>query len=111
MAHRQEELEDRLATLWNEVVRAHFLTTQPTKEAPVLLEQRRRLVRNLLKQYATQKETQNIAVLFMMDHFHTLLEAELDWLERALASLETGSGNHKDPGERRGGYTVASETQ
>jgi hypothetical protein len=92
MTHEQM-LEQALATLWYEVTQAHFLRTQTTEEILVNLEKRREMVTCLLDHEAAQPQFRNGAAPLMMDHFHTMLKAELAWLERALNMVQTGMDN------------------
>jgi hypothetical protein len=90
-------VENALITLWSEVTQAHFLSTPAIHELTALLEERRHRAQYLLDQNEKdiQPELPSTAALVMMDHFHTLLKAELDWLERALVSLQTSVGNQE----------------
>ena len=95
MTHTPVKVENALITLWSEVAQAHFMCTLATHELPALLEERRHMAQRLLDQNDNQPELPGAAALVIMDHFHTLLEAELAWLERALASLQASAGSQE----------------
>ena len=71
------EAEDSLALLWSEVAQAHFLSTLTVHEATAVLQERYALVRHLLEQDDMQRDSEDVAISCMIDHFHTLLEAEI----------------------------------
>lgn len=86
-------LELALATLWHEVAQAHSLHEQTTVEALVVLERRHEMVMRLLGQKDAQPQIHDGAALLMMDHFSTLLKAELAWLEQTLSMMQASANN------------------
>lgn len=86
------QIEYALVTLWQETGQAHFLHALTTQEILTALEKRRNLAEHLLAQMnreAVQSQRADEASLIMLDHSHTLLNAELAWLDRTIRSLRT----------------------
>ncbi|MBO0779524.1 MAG: hypothetical protein J2P37_11920 [Ktedonobacteraceae bacterium] len=80
--------ERSLALLWHEIRQAHFLYAYESHTALALLEERRELARAMLAQIDMRPVRQHgEAEALMLDHFRSLLQAELAWLERTRTSL------------------------
>ncbi|GHO93977.1 hypothetical protein KSF_040250 [Reticulibacter mediterranei] len=85
-----EKLEYTLATLWQETGQAHFLHALSMPEMLAALEKRRDLAEHLLAQLnreAMSSQYADPASLLMLDHYHTMLDAELNWLQRTIQKL------------------------
>jgi hypothetical protein len=85
-------IEYPLATLWQETGEAHFLHTLTMHETLAALEKRRDLTEQWLAQLnreAMCSQRANTASLLMLDHYHTMLNAELAWLSRTIQILHT----------------------
>ena len=90
MTQRAETLEYTLTMLWQETGQAHFLHALSMPEILVALEKRRDLAEHLLAQLnreATSSQHADSASLLMLDHYHTMLLAELNWLQRTMQKL------------------------
>jgi hypothetical protein len=85
-----EQAEYSLVTLWQETGQAHFIHALTMQETLIALEKRRDLAEHLLAQInreAVHSQRADEASLIMLDHSHTLLNAELAWLDRTIRSL------------------------
>ena len=92
MTQRSETLEYTLATLWHETGQAHFLHALSLPEMLTALEKRRDLAEHLLAQLnreAMSSQHGDPASLLMLDHYHTMLHAELNWLQRTIRKLHS----------------------
>lgn len=85
--------EQALARLWREVAQEHFLRRPTAAEALAALEQRRKLVQQMLGLKEAQPSLGNGAAHLIVNHFHTLLKAESTWLEHALTSVHRSMDN------------------
>jgi hypothetical protein len=79
--------EQALAILWREVAQEHFLRRPTAAEALAALEQRRKLVQQVLGLEEAQPSLDSGAAHVIVNHFHTLPTAESAWLEHALTSV------------------------
>jgi hypothetical protein len=87
-----EKLEYTLATLWQETGQAHFLHTLSMPEMLAALEKRCDLMEHLLAQLnreAMSNQHTDPASLVMLDHYYTMLHAELNWLQRTIRKLHS----------------------
>src|SRR5206468_752192 len=90
-----EQIEYSLATLWQETEQAHFLHTLTMRETLATLEKRREFAEHLLAQLnreAMSSQRADAAPQWMLDHCHTLLGAELAWLNRTIQALQNSDG-------------------
>jgi hypothetical protein len=85
--------EQVLARLWRAVAQEHFLRRPTAAEALAALEQRRKLVQEMLGLTEAQPSLGHRAAHVMAHHFHTLLKAESTWLEHALTSVHRSMDN------------------
>lgn len=83
-------VQQQFSRLLLETTQAHFLRTLAPHEVLPALEARRDQVRHLLELVARESRAANYKreiPYMIMDHTQTLLEAELHWLNRAIARL------------------------
>jgi hypothetical protein len=87
-----EKLEYALATLWQETGQAHFLNALNMPETLAALEKRCDLAEHLLAQLnreAVSTQHADSVSLLMLDRYHTMLDAELNWLHRTIRRLRS----------------------
>lgn len=78
---------------WRVVAQEHFLRRPTAAEALAALEQRRNLTQHMLELKEAQSFWDNGAARLVVNHLHTLLNAEWSWLEYAITAVRRSVGN------------------
>ncbi|QBD75883.1 hypothetical protein EPA93_07620 [Ktedonosporobacter rubrisoli] len=87
----EQAIAQALASLWQETEQAHFLRSVSAYEWHKTLEARRSFTGHLLSLLESERERAQCnakAPFLMLDYYYTLLTAELNWLDRAIAMLD-----------------------